>query len=1584
MQSYCVTIVPRGAGVVTRNPVVLLVPFSSEGIVLEFIDNLWDRLARQNLLLSADSHTIVLHRDSEIGPIIDFEDVLSDIIINPRNERLFAVVTEKVNVATSRKLQEKYKIEEGVISLRIITPDSANKKETCPILNIPSSASIGQLHRHINEHLGITSTFEEHVETYECNCILGSKIASDPSETTHFLVIHGKSRVERILLQRGTKDALKETLLGNFGYNLETRKEINFLGAKFDPTDNNVYEKTPVVTICSKERHTPIHSRINVEDDTDKQKSMVVDLHTSEIPIHPSCFSSTLQEAGLQRLMVEDAIDIYAVHRATADDTPALVGKSSIFRSRAPWEPKVVQSDRGMAMFLSSLRVFTSIVQDKEDDKRYQDAILHVFDLFTRFPPALRSLHMLIEGKTLAAAESAALSHAVFEVLNSFVPLAISGFDTSRVFEGARLFFGFVLEMAKALKLPAENDSDADALPYISALHTVDIRDHMTGEGVMHAFDTPNGLVEANLFDAFKMAAPLAESHLQTFMVKKYINPDTARYALLSGGTTREISVSFIKLASCYRYKDSENINTAIDLDQLSDLGRLAELCSQTKLSVYRSNQLTSAVTPCLTFDRNAHLAVYTGEEPCGNPGKSSLVFRPKYGEETIDPGVIEQLIVNILERYQAEGTAAFDALGCAEVRKLLTPDEVLMFCVDCSSSMSHTANFSEIDDDNIANAEEGDNPEEGEALVEPRFYSRASVEDVKEDLANNESFDDMTAIIAKTAESHRSQAAEKVLHTLRLVLSSEITLKSKSLGKKRESAHTFYYLRREIPELETELEKLKSFWAGLKTHEEHIKDFLRYRATYPSRGIEQNWTWSFGDRIPGSTMSQHTLNIPDDVTRMPEHLQCPISYTLMDDAVTAVDGHTYSRRSIEQWYTIRKSSPMHGLGIHDTSLIVNQDIRDAVARWVNGDGFCRQGAYPGYITVTFDSRVSSFQRCIRPYISLEDLHKVAFRGLKARFPVFQLWTETTGPLQPCSSLALSSLHRIRNGDHITIRIVDDTPVPSIILSPSRKNSYEMCLIKVYGGNYEMLFSYWVKRDTIKSLASVVWKYWRYQLGKNPNCSLSPVQVYTRVQSMGDGFFYGCSRESVDKLATYLTQDNCWGRLAPENLFHKDIGVYDNSSSDDRQEPMVLKVFIRKRDNKCVNRGLTRLDALKQMFEALINRMLAYNYKTHVGLVSFSSQSQVAMPISHVLENFRRATVDMGANGDTALWDALALASDQVEEYAANYPGVKKRIICISDGKDTHSKVNTSHSVCWSLLHTNTIVDSVCLGVEDNQDLRTLSYLLGSYRFHPQSLVNAMAICEMEPFLSLTERPAIELPESIPKHALKFRGSFIQARARASATVVSDDVFPPRREHPNLHDNFFQLTAAIAQRHNNRKRLSSVRTNLRTSRLMREMQAVVVYGTHPVYDIYVSESDISFWKIVMEGPEGSPYSEGTFLFYLHADDDYPACAPKARFVTKIKHPNINTHGRICHSIFNRDWTSDIGMGMLLETVYGLLCRPEYSDPVNTMTTLGFHHDEVGFADEVREHVRKHALQTREEWKTELLEKGRAGRSDEFR
>ncbi|KAJ4348997.1 hypothetical protein N0V95_004994 [Ascochyta clinopodiicola] len=348
---------------------------------------------------------------------------------------------------------------------------------------------------------------------------------------------------------------------------------------------------------------------------------------------------------------------------------------------------------------------------------------------------------------------------------------------------------------------------------------------------------------------------------------------------------------------------------------------------------------------------------------------------------------------------------------------------------------------------------------------------------------------------------------------------------------------------------------------------------------------------------------------------------------------------------------------------------------------------------------------------------------------------------------------------------------------------------------------------------------------------------------------------------------------------------------------------------------------LSRLDVLKQMFDAFFNRLLAYSFQTHVGLVTFGSSASISQPVTHAVENFRHQLNNMVAAGDTAIWDSITLASDQLQQYAAKYPKAKLRIICISDG-------------------------------EDNKSARlTLSYMTGGYKFQPASLEEAMAICEMEPVLSLLERPAMTLPRTKKSVAVD------------QATL---DEFPQRKPLPQLSEPFVELK--IFARH----ATSQVRadSNLRASRIHMELCNYGAFA-HPHYDIYICEPNFGLWKIVMQGPPESIYAGKTFLLYVEMGEDYPMLPPKARFVTPVYHPNINRHGRICHSIFDRNWTVDTTIKDLIDTIYSLLLVPEFCDPINTVVTLNYHWDEVQFKEEAQQHIRKHATKSRAEWRQKI-------------
>jgi len=145
----------------------------------------------------------------------------------------------------------------------------------------------------------------------------------------------------------------------------------------------------------------------------------------------------------------------------------------------------------------------------------------------------------------------------------------------------------------------------------------------------------------------------------------------------------------------------------------------------------------------------------------------------------------------------------------------------------------------------------------------------------------------------------------------------------------------------------------------------------------------------------------------------------------------------------------------------------------------------------------------------------------------------------------------------------------------------------------------------------------------------------------------------------------------------------------------------------------------------------------------------------------------------------------------------------------------------------------------------------------------------------------------------------------------------------------------------------------------------------IMKNPHPYVDVYVNNDNIRFWKLVFVGPESTPYSGGCWLVYMQFDEDYPNTAPDIRFLTPIKHCNINNYGRICHSILDRNYVPTIDISLIIECVYGLLLNPDVSDPLDTNLALKFYEANGEYEATIIEHVEEYGSKSREEWKKEL-------------
>ena len=381
---------------------------------------------------------------------------------------------------------------------------------------------------------------------------------------------------------------------------------------------------------------------------------------------------------------------------------------------------------------------------------------------------------------------------------------------------------------------------------------------------------------------------------------------------------------------------------------------------------------------------------------------------------------------------------------------------------------------------------------------------------------------------------------------------------------------------------------------------------------------------------------------------------------------------------------------------------------------------------------------------------------------------------------------------------------------------------------------------------------------------------------------------------------------------------------------------------------------LKRLSEVKETFKYLVSRISAYRLPTNIGLVTFSHQVKVEQQLTPILYDFQNRLDDIVPEGATALFDSLVTAKEMLDTFRSCNPAAKCRIIVLTDGLDNQSKFKPG-DVCLKLHSSDIVLDAIVIGTNETQDLFKMAKHTGGYAFHPQTRDMLFQIFLLDGCLDIKSRPNIQKLEI---------GNYASSVPKA-ADMQTIYEFPPCRTQTYENDSFIPLQDARRHFTSMFKRLgsgSSVTTSTKSTdsgRYSRSTGTTLVAGAggqgrillneiiaminnpHPSMDVYASESNMGIWKVVMVGPSGSAYGNGTFVLFVELGDQFPMRAPSARFKTPVLHPNVTKvteppprfwkhftdnsaqHGRICHEIFSREWQTGIHVFEVLQHIWGI-------------------------------------------------------------
>eukprot|EP00052_Salpingoeca_macrocollata_P022525 m.195990 g.195990 ORF g.195990 m.195990 type:complete len:1114 (+) comp21825_c0_seq1:16-3357(+) len=436
--------------------------------------------------------------------------------------------------------------------------------------------------------------------------------------------------------------------------------------------------------------------------------------------------------------------------------------------------------------------------------------------------------------------------------------------------------------------------------------------------------------------------------------------------------------------------------------------------------------------------------------------------------------------------------------------------------------------------------------------------------------------------------------------------------------------------------------------------------------------------------------------------------------------------------------------------------------------------------------------------------------------------------------------------------------------------------------------------------------------------------------------------------------AVEIKQRDIWVAATVQEVLSHD--TFEVLKTDQKTSTTIKRGFMRP------SLSLSRLNMVKRLLDAFSGRSKAYDLPHEIGLTTFSSSVECRAALTRVFNHFEQHVENAVPNGCTKLYDALLTAGKELVNFKKKAPNCTLRILCLTDGDDIGSVKSELHAAAF-LQQNGIICDSVLIGGTDNKPLKAISTVTRGFCFLPQTVEEALKIFEMETVLRVSQRSDSDL--------------------RKHAEVTSVDKL---MEYANEHNYPFTVTPR-GKRPAQASRPSSAPVKLlaqltasrpkasfsvRQQRLLLRELSRYSKDPHPFITVYPCADDIRFWKMLLQGPDDTSYAGGTFLLYVEFGSDWPEKAPEVRFLTEIFHTNVNNCGRVCHSVLDRNWTSNLTLRNVLDCVYGLLLEPEPDDPLDSTVAELYYTDKAEFERKAKEHTQQHAAKTKEEWEMELL------------
>jgi len=388
----------------------------------------------------------------------------------------------------------------------------------------------------------------------------------------------------------------------------------------------------------------------------------------------------------------------------------------------------------------------------------------------------------------------------------------------------------------------------------------------------------------------------------------------------------------------------------------------------------------------------------------------------------------------------------------------------------------------------------------------------------------------------------------------------------------------------------------------------------------------------------------------------------------------------------------------------------------------------------------------------------------------------------------------------------------------------------------------------------------------------------------------------------------------------------------------------------------------TRMEAVKQMFYAFRDRTDNVGRGSHqLGLVQFDDEIDRMLDLTNKLGSFESVIDEMQTRGRTAIYSAILEGVRMLEPRFAEHPDADLRIVVLTDGLN-----NAGISPQEALSAVNSIgavVDAIIVADKPDPDLRRIVTATDGQCFLISDLGEGFELLEAESVVSLrARRGGTEKPPFKPREMVELVSVKEKAITNSSAVHNIAQTVP----NPALSTKVVSLSSLNAE----------AAKGLPKTVLVRVTKELNHVSSNPGQGIYIfpSQEAINLWRVLLEGPEQSPFEGGIFALTVNIPNDYPFKPPKIKFETPIYHCNVNDMGSICLDILQDQWSPGLTVPKALEAIRAMMKHPDTNNALRqwiaelTLAHVATEGRDTRYFDNARESTQKHASLDLDGWK----------------